>query len=143
MPSIDDVFASNYLKADDLHGREPTVTIKSVEAKEFKGNNGAAQMKLVVGFHGTKKQLVANVTNSQRIAYLHGKDYSTWVGKKITLFVDPFVQFGNEIKPAIRVKPPERKTGMVPVSQAPADTSQDEHDEFENPAEGIDDDIPF
>jgi hypothetical protein len=139
MPSIDDVFTSNYLKADDIKGREPTVTIKSVEAKEFKGNNGAMQNKLVISFHGTKKIFVSNVTNSKRIAFMHGKDYTTWAGKKITLFVDPFIQFGNEIKPGIRVKPPS-----TPSLSPAQDVDEFEPTHNENTADDFgDEEIPF
>jgi hypothetical protein len=117
MPSIDDVFASNYLTAQDIQGREPTVTITSVEPKEFKNRDGGMDKKLVIGFKGAKKKLVANVTNSKRIAYMHSKDYLTWPGKQITLFVDPFVQYGNEIRPAIRVKPPNSAAAPAPAPQ--------------------------
>jgi hypothetical protein len=139
MASIDDVFASNYLTAQDIQGREPTVTIRSVEPKEFKDRTGAVQKKLIISFNGAKKMLVANVTNSKRIAYMHGKDYLTWPGKQITLFVDPFVQFGNEIRSAIRVKPPNSAPTPAPAPQ--------EIDELEpEPTFGHDDeeqDIPF
>jgi hypothetical protein len=142
MPSIDDVFASNYLRAEDIQGREPTVTIKSVEAKEFKDRNGSSQMKLIISFQGAKKALVSNVTNAKRIAYMHGKDYSGWVGKKITLFVDPFVQFGNEIKPAIRVKPPAVTATPAPAPQA-HDELEPEPDEPDPLGHDMDDDIPW
>lgn len=106
MASIDDIFSGETLKAADIEGREPTVTIKSVEPKEFDGKDGKRQRKLVISFHNAKKMLVCNKINAQRIAVLHGKDYTQWPGKQITLFVDPFVQFGNEMVHAIRVKPP-------------------------------------
>jgi hypothetical protein len=143
MPSIDDVFQSNYLTAQDIQGREPTVTIKSVVAQEFKGRDGSAQKKLVIAFSGAKKMLVANVTNSKRIAFMHGKDYGAWVGKQITLFVDPFVQFGNEIKPAIRVKPPVA-TSIPAAAPQTHDELEPEEDAFGGPHEAnFDDDIPF
>jgi hypothetical protein len=142
MPSIDDVFTSNYLTVQDIQGREPTVTIASVAPQEFKGRDGAAQKKLLIGFRGAKKMLVANMTNSKRIAYLHGKDYNAWVGKQITLFVDPFVQFGNEIKPAIRVKPPASAPAPAPQTH---DELEPDEDAFGAPggANSFDDDIPF
>src|ERR1700722_18352128 len=88
MPSIDDIFSGNSLRSEDILGREPTVTISRVEPKEFTGDKGP-QKKLVIHFHGAKKVLICNKTNANRIAYMHGKDYSQWVGKQVTLFVDP------------------------------------------------------
>ena len=105
MSSIDDIFAGDSLRAADIEGREPTVTIKSVEPREFDGRDGKKQRKLVISFHNAKKTFVCNKTNAQRIAYLHGKDYAKWAGKQITLFVDPFVEYGGQMTPAIRVKP--------------------------------------
>jgi hypothetical protein len=116
MPSIDDVFSGDSLKAADIQGREPTVTIKTVDLKEFTSKEGKPQKKLVLSFENAKKTLICNKTNAQRISYLHGKDYTRWPGKQITLFVDPFVQFGGEMTPAIRVKPP---TYAQPAPQGP------------------------
>jgi len=99
MSSIDDIFAGDSLRAADIEGREPTVTIKSVEPREFDGRDGKKQRKLVISFHNAKKTFVCNKTNAQRIAYLHGKDYAKWAGKQITLFVDPFVEYGGQMTP--------------------------------------------
>lgn len=119
MTSIDEVFTSNTLKAADIQGREVTVTIETVTQREFKGRDGQPQNKLVVTFRRASKAFVCNKTNAQRIAYIHGKDYSKWVGKQITLFVDPFVQFGNELTPAIRVKPPTAPLASPSGPQSP------------------------
>ena len=116
MASIDDVFAGDSLRAADIKGKEPTVTIASVETREFTSKEGKKQNKLVIAFEGAKKTLICNRTNANRIAYMHGKDYTRWPGKKITLFVDPFVEFGGQQTESIRVKPP---TYAQPVPQAP------------------------
>lgn len=108
MPSIDEIFSGNTLKAVDLGEREPTVTIESVTPKTFE-QNGKKSQKLVLMFEGKTKGLVCNKVNAERIAYSHGKDYTQWIGKRITLYVDPFVQFGDKLVPAIRVKPPEAR----------------------------------
>src|ERR1700722_8109975 len=65
MPDINEVFGGETLKAADLQGREFTLAIASVQAKQFdKGN------KLVIKFVGAKKALIANRTNGKRIAML-------------------------------------------------------------------------
>lgn len=117
MPSVDDIYSGNSLKSDDIKGREPTVKISSVTPRDFTDRDGKMKKKLVIGFERTDKTLVCNKVNGNRIAFLHGKDYTQWIGKTITLFVDPFVEFGGKIVPAIRVKPP---TQELPRSESPA-----------------------
>lgn len=153
MPSIDEVFTSNTLKADDIRGREPTVTIAAVEPREFKGRDGKIQNKLIITFQRAKKPLVCNKTNAKRIAAQHGKDYAKWIGKQITLYVDPFVEFGGEITEGVRVKLPQQSTSAaaLPADDPMPDTSQQNKPVVmsrgqatsENPAEGLDDPIPF
>ena len=147
MPSIDDVYAGDTLRSEDIAGREPTVTIAAIEPREFKSNDGKAQKKLVISFRGAQKKFICNLTNAKRIAYLHGKDYNGWIGKQITLFVDPFVQFGNEIKPAIRVKPPELKPNPNVTSGPALQDAPMNSRPIEKPAEASADDfgdeIPF
>lgn len=141
MTSIDDVFSSNSLKAEDIDGREPTVIISKVEVKEFKNRDGSPQRKLVISFQGAKKTLVCNRTNAQRISFMHGKDYTQWTGKQITLFVDPFVQFGNEMTKAIRIKPPQTAQAAPATVPAPVHAPAPQaHDGIDPP---FSDDIPF
>ncbi len=105
---VSQVFSGDSLKAADLSGAEPTVTIASVEMKKFDNGN-----KLVISFEGKQKTLVCNKTNANRIAYLYGDDTDGWIGKQITLFTD-LVDFQGTTTEAIRVRPPK---GGVPLKQ--------------------------
>ena len=96
---LNDVFGGDSLKAADLNGREFTLTIAGVEAKKFDNGN-----KLIIRFAGAKKALVANKTNSRRIAFMYGENTDFWIGKAITLGVD-FVDYQGQTVQAIRVKP--------------------------------------
>lgn len=107
------VFSSETLKAADLQGHEPTVTIAKVEMKKFDNGN-----KLIVSFEGKKKALVCNKTNSERIAYAFGTNTDGWIGKEITLYTD-LVNFQGSNVEAIRV----RAKKPVPVAQAGEDTA--------------------
>jgi hypothetical protein len=110
MPSVNDVFGGETLKSADLQGREFTLTIRTVQAKNFdKGN------KLVINFIGAKKALIANRTNSKRIAMLYGDNYEYWIGKAVTLYSE-MVDFKGEPTWAIRVKaPPAGSAAAMPV----------------------------
>ena len=113
MPSIDDVFGGAFLKASDLKGMEPTVTIESAAPKKMQDNT----FKIDIGFVGKDKHLLANKTNCSRIAFIHGKNYDEWIGKKIQLYTD-LVDFQGNTVEAIRVRPvkaaePARKSAPV------------------------------
>jgi hypothetical protein len=95
---LSSVFSSDTLKAEDIEGKEPTVVIASVEMKKFDNGN-----KLILKFQNAKKALVANKTNSKRIAMMYGSDTDKWIGRPVTLYVD-IVDFQGEPTEAIRVR---------------------------------------
>jgi hypothetical protein len=99
MVDVNTIYTSDTLKAADLQGREHTVTIASVESKQF--DNGT---KLVLKFVGARKSFVVNRTNGKRIAFMHGDQTEAWIGKKITLAAE-LVDYRGEPVMAIRVKP--------------------------------------
>lgn len=111
------VFGGDSLKAADLNGAEPTVTIATVDVKEFD-----KKRKLVITFVGKKKCLVANKTNANRIAFAHGTNTDNWIGKKIQLYTD-LVDFQGNTVEAIRVRPIKAQVAATPKQPAPFDDS--------------------
>jgi hypothetical protein len=73
---------SNYLKADELVGKSPTVTISGVEDVTFEKG-----LKPVLSFEGKKKGLVVNATNFDTLAESYGGFTDKWIGKQIRLDV--------------------------------------------------------
>jgi hypothetical protein len=110
---LSSVFTSDTLKAAGLQGREVTVVISTVEAKQFDDGN-----KLILTFQGKKKALVCNKTNANRIAFLYGTNTDGWIGREIVLFVD-VVDFQGRTVEAIRVKPPAKRA-TPQTAQRPA-----------------------
>jgi hypothetical protein len=100
---VSQVFSGEYLTAADLQGAEPAVVIESVELKEFDDGN-----KFLLTFQGKKKGLVANKTNSKRIAALYGDDTDGWLGREIILYTDQ-VDYAGKTVDAIRVRGPKRE----------------------------------
>jgi hypothetical protein len=101
VPNIDNVFPSHYLKASDLNGASPAVTIDRLEVEPIGRNK---EMKPVLYFIGKEKGLVLNKTNASKIAQLSGsKDTDDWHGFKIRLYATE-AEFGGETFEAIRVK---------------------------------------
>lgn len=128
MPHIDSVFPSNYLKAGDLNGAAPVVTIDRLEVEPIGRNK---EMKPVLYFEGKEKGLVLNKTNATKIAQLTGsKDTDEWAGCRIRIYATE-TEFGGETVECIRIKP------------AGGEQRQQRRPEPEPVADLSDDDIPF
>ena len=123
---LSEVFQSDTLKAADLQGAEPVVVIATVDMKKFDNGN-----KLIITFVGKKKALVANKTNSKRIAMAHGSNTDKWIGKKIQLYTD-IVDFQGEPTQAIRVRPVKDEPKAASVKAPPADFDDSVADIGEN-----------
>lgn len=115
MPNINDIFSGSFLKADDLKGQSPTVTIESVEVKDFDDGK-----KLILHFVGKDRALIMNKTNANICAEVLGSsDTEDWEGKRITLTVRK-VEFQGKIVPAIRVSLDPPTTGKAKPAPVPA-----------------------
>jgi hypothetical protein len=84
MPSIDDIFSSQFLRASDLKGQSRTATIEAVAPEVF-GSGATAQQKLIVRLTRIRPRLVLNKVNATTIAEALGRDYTQWVGRTIEL----------------------------------------------------------
>lgn len=104
---VSKVFAGEYLTAADLDGEDINVVIESVTEKKFDDGN-----KLLITFQGMEKGLVANKTNSGRIAMLYGDETEEWPGREIVLYED-IVDFQGKPTKAIRVRGPKKKTAPL------------------------------
>lgn len=130
--NINEAFPSNYLKASDLKGTTPTVTMSHVTSEQMGDDR-----KLVLYFQGKDKGMVLNKTNANNIATIYGPETEQWQGKKVVLAV-AWVDFQGRSVEAIRVRPPHYQQSdaehqvrqNMPASQ-PRETAD------------LDDDIPF
>jgi hypothetical protein len=107
MPSIDQVFTSNWFNHADVGdlGSERTYQIETVAPGEIRDKkSGTIKPQMNIRFVGEPKMFGCNKTNTRRIAALYGKDYSQWPGQWVTL-VHTTVDFGGEEVSGIRVKP--------------------------------------
>jgi hypothetical protein len=105
MPTANDFFPSNYVRAADLKGKEVNAIIDKVTVESFE-NDGKRQSKPVIVFKGdTLKPMVCNRTNFAIIAKLHGDNSDNWSGKPIGLRME-LVSFKGAISESIRVKQP-------------------------------------
>lgn len=124
-----DIFPSKYIKADDLQGRDVPVTIDHADIEKL-GDDA----KLVLFFRGKDKGMICNKTNFNRIAYLYGDETDDWGGKEIVL-TSEFVEFQGKTVRGLRVRAPKKPAQMMSKGQMTK--------ESENPADVLDDSIPF
>lgn len=121
--NINDCFPSTFLKAYDLKGKTPTVTIDRVEFQQVRGGRtGTVETKPIVYFTGKGKGLLLNKTNARAImAIAKTAVTEEWRGVAVTLFatVDTF---GKEQHDVIRIKAPaaaappaRRPTSAIPA----------------------------
>jgi hypothetical protein len=101
MANINDIYPSRYLKAADLGGATPTVSIARV-VQELAGR--ARESKLVVYFVNKTKGLLLNKTNALALAAIAGSpETDHWVGLKVQLFATT-ATFGGQSYPVVRVQ---------------------------------------
>lgn len=94
---------AQYLTAEDLGGRHPTVKIVSYEAREFEDSEGQTKPKPVLYFEGKQKGLALNRTNMELLESCFGSDeMDDWVGHSITLGTEK-VRVGGQQTQGIRI----------------------------------------
>jgi hypothetical protein len=103
VPNINDVFVGKFLKAHELYGKRPTVTIDRVV---FEPVGRAREMKAVVYFRGKDKGLILNRTNAKSVVALAGSPLTEdWPGIALTLYATS-ATFGEEAYDVIRIQAP-------------------------------------
>lgn len=137
MPNIQDAFPSKFLKASDLQGTEPIVTIDHVA---FEPVGRDKEMKAVLYFRGKEKGLVLNKTNANKITQLIGSGITEeWEGQRVKLYATE-TQFGGDTVDCIRIKAAVQGTPAArrPVAPLPPPV---EDDDLSGPVDV--DSIPF
>lgn len=96
---------SRFLKSQEFNGKDVTYTIASIVLETLEDTSGSKKRKGLIGFAETEKLLVINRTNSECMKAMWGRETDNWLGKRVTLFPDPFKdQTTGEMTTAIRVR---------------------------------------
>jgi len=115
------LFAKEYLAAEDLDGKDVVLTISRVVAyEEVHGSEGNrllpvvyfAEMEARHAADASKpsKRLILNITNARTIARQHGRETDGWAGKQVTLYPVTEDAWGEQTD-CIRIR------GYVPVDR--------------------------
>lgn len=81
----DELYPGRFLKAGEFKGKKPTLTIAAVKIEELVGDKGP-QIKGVIRFERTEKELALNKTNGICLKEMFGRKVQEWVGKRVTLY---------------------------------------------------------
>lgn len=143
MPNINDVFPTKFLKAHELKGQEPIVTIDRVD---FEPIGRSREMKPVVYFRGTEKGIVLNKTNANKIIQISGSAITEeWSGTRVKLYATE-ADFGGETYDVVRIKSANgtnRMQRMTPKAPEPKPAPPPMPAEEPDYNDVSDDDIPF
>ena len=123
----------------DLEGRgDAVVAIERVEKyaparKRTKKVDGVEveekNKRVAVFFVGKRRGWLAGPVSQKVIAGMYGRYVEDWIGKRITLYVDPTVTFGRETTGGIRVRPTPPKLGTPTTGRTldqPVDAAKSE-----------------
>jgi hypothetical protein len=101
--NLNDLFPSAFLKAADLQGKEPVVTIAKVERVPM---GRKRELVAVLYFKGKDRGLKLNVTLARAIAAIAGtEEVERWTGIAVQLFATTET-FNKQTFPVVRVKAP-------------------------------------
>lgn len=94
-----------YLAAEDLGGKDVTLTIKTVTREDIPQPPAYqdTKTKAVIHFKEVPRKMVCNKTNGSTIIHLYGNETDEWIGKRITLYAVRGKFFGKD-QPAIRIR---------------------------------------
>lgn len=110
-------FDNKYLSSHDLT-EGLTLKIKEMRYEEVKGEKGRTDECLIAVFENEDVlPMIINTTNSKRISEMYNTKLPVeWVGKYITVFVDPAVKNPNgEVVGGLRIRPTVPKVKLPKI----------------------------
>jgi hypothetical protein len=104
MANIKDMVESKYLKQGDVPD-DIVVTIVKVGKGNIAKEGDEPEYKWMIRFEEFKKAMIINQTNIKRLARAcKSEETNDWVGKKVTLYTDPDVEFAGNVVGGLRIK---------------------------------------
>jgi hypothetical protein len=84
----------------------------------------APNRRIKVSFRGKRKSWLAGPVTQEVIVKMFGPKIEDWIGKKVTLFVDPTVKMGRQVTGGIRVRL-QRNGATGPLTEDALDNEVD------------------
>lgn len=117
MPSIDTMIESKYLRKEDVGdpGDGTLVTVQALKEANIARDDEDPKMKWLMKFKEFPKPMVMGSTTLQLAALILGsKNTDDWIGKRIEVFHDPSITFGDKLVGGLRFRS-RGKTKEVPA----------------------------
>ena len=89
MARVSEVYASPWLRADDLGGKTIKVKIARAGADMVPQSDGDKQPRIIVDFEGKKKRFILNRTQGIAMAAIAGDNSNDWRGVEVFLSPQP------------------------------------------------------
>ena len=89
MARVSEVYASPWLRADDLNGKTIKVKIARAGADVIPQADGSEQERIICDFIGKQKRLILNKTQGATLAGIAGDDTDDWTGVEVYLSPQP------------------------------------------------------
>ena len=143
MATRKDIKDSKYLDKADC---DPAIklTIAECVEEDVSMENKPERLKHVLYFKEHAKGLVLNLTNWDRIeAITKEADSDNWTGAVITLYNDPTIKFGDEVKGGIRVWVTQVIPAGIEQAQVPQPGTTNPGYVGDDPPPPTEDDIPY
>ena len=124
MPNIDQMIESKYLTKNDVGepGDGTMVTVQGLKQANIARDDEEPKMKWLIKFREFPKPMVLGSTTLQLAALILGsKNTDDWIGKKIEVYHDPSITFGDKLVGGIRFRS-KGKTKEVPDRTNDSDT---------------------
>lgn len=89
MAKVSEVYASPWLRAEDLQGKTVKVTVSAAALETLPQADGSQAQKIVVSFLGAKRKLILNKTQAAALVTIAGDETAGWPGAVVYLAPQP------------------------------------------------------
>ncbi|HXN96010.1 MAG TPA: hypothetical protein VN879_16010 [Candidatus Acidoferrales bacterium] len=128
---VKDMIESKYLRKEDFD-EDAICTIKGLKLENL-GKDDKVEERWIIYFREQAKGMVLNITSIRVLESAFGDESDNWVGKKVTVYVDPNVSFQGRVVGGLRLRPmkPSKADAVRPGTAQETVTPE------------LDDDLPF
>jgi hypothetical protein len=119
---VSKMIQSKYLRKDDIEDDTPA-TIKKLSLEDMPGDSG--DRRWVLSFRELDKGMVLNTTGIRMLEKAFGDESDDWVGKRVTIYVDPNVSYKGQVVGGLRLRPTSPKKTTPPATSPGAEEFDD------------------
>jgi hypothetical protein len=131
MPLVKDMIQSKFLRKEDFD-EDQICTIKGCKLEDV-GRDDNPEQRWTLYFREHAKGMVLNVTTIRVLEQSYGGDSDLWIGKPVTVYVDPNVSFAGKVVGGLRLRVQRVKASPKPSEAPQADPNEQFDDDSKIP----------